>query len=426
MKGYLHKHQLFPLQIDTPPDPDLSIVVVIPCHDEAGLLATLESLWACERAQCAVEVIVVINASAAHPAEVHQRNHATLMTLGVWIAGHLDTRLQIHAIYHPGLPAKQAGVGFARKLGMDEAFARLSGVGNEEGVIVGFDADCRCAGDYLISIERHFDANPVSPGCSIHFEHPLSGDPDPRIDNGIAHYELYLRYYLLGLRYARFPHAFHTVGSSMAVRAWAYANQGGMNRRQAGEDFYFLNKIIPLGGFSELRDTTVVPSARCSHRVPFGTGRAMTEWLAGSKRYEYVFAARSFQELGQLFNQMPDWFDDQRSTDLLVDTLPPGIASYLLEQRFGAKIEEIRANVSRRETFIARFFRWFDAFRVFKFLRWNDTERSACEPLTEAVVKLLEWCAALPVPPTNEVVALLHHLRKIDREGRFGPTSPGL
>ena len=90
--------------------------------------------------------------------------------------------------------------------------------------------------------------NPRSPGCSIYFEHPLHGPLEPKVYEAIAAYELHLRYYVQALRYAAFPYAHHTIGSSMAVRADAYAKQGGMNKRQAGEDFYFLHKIIPLGG----------------------------------------------------------------------------------------------------------------------------------------------------------------------------------
>src|SRR4029434_9989987 len=99
------------------------------------------------------------------------------------------------------------------------------------------------------------------------------------IYKAIAAYELHLRYYLQALRTAGFPHGYHTIGSSMAVRARTYMEQGGMNRRQAGEDFYFLHKLIPLGGFTELNSTTVYPLPRPSNRVPFGTGRAVSEWL---------------------------------------------------------------------------------------------------------------------------------------------------
>src|SRR5207249_6387595 len=117
----------------------------------------------------------------------------------------------------------------------------------------------------------HFRENPRSPGCSIYFEHPLEGPLDARVYDAISTYELHLRYYVQALRYAGFPYAYHTFGSCMTVRADAYMEQGGMNKRKAGEDFYFLQKIISLDGFSDLTETTVIPSqigrASCRERV---------------------------------------------------------------------------------------------------------------------------------------------------------------
>ena len=423
LKAYLDKHQLSPLQVRQSPHPDLNLVIVIPCHDEPDLRGALDSLWGCTRSQKATEVIVVVNASESHCDDVHRRNTQTLSELRTWIRQHRDPKLTVHAIHHPRLPAKHAGVGLARKLGMDEAVARLLHTGNENGVIAGFDADCRCAPDYLLQVESHFRNHSSTPGCSIHFEHPLDGDADSAVADGIARYELYLRYYLMGLRYARFPHAYHTVGSSMAVRGWAYAKQGGMNRRQAGEDFYFLNKIIALGGFTELCATTVVPSARRSHRVPFGTGRAMTEWLAGVDKYQKVFSPGLFEELRIVFSSIPDWFDDTREPGSLLEVLPSGVADYLNQQDFVRKIQEIRANVARADTFESRFFRWFDAFRVFKFLRWGEAGRYEGEPLVEVVQTLLQRQQVMPATDSDDVVTLLHHLRGLDREGRFSPGS---
>ena len=415
LKAYLDKHQRYPLQVDADLHPDLAMIIVIPCHDEPDLLGALESLWLCTRPRGAVEVLVVINAGSDHPAGVHARNRQTLGELQTWTSRHSDPRLKAHALYYPDLPAKHAGVGLARKLGMDEALARLAGVGCGDGIIVGFDADCRCLTDYLTQIETHFNTYPLSPGCAIHFEHSLTGDADQQVNAGIALYELYLRYYLLGLRHARFPFAFHTVGSSMAVRAWAYAKQGGMNRRQAGEDFYFLNKIIALGGFTELHGTTVIPSSRRSHRVPFGTGRAMTDWLAGEDRYQAVFSPELFEELRQLFLQVPGWFDGGQSSAARLDDLPGGIAEFLSQQGFEEKIHEIRNNVSRVDTFVSRFFAWFDAFQLFKFLRWDTAQREPSEPLVGAVLELLEWRQALPEPRSTDVVTLLRHLRELEK-----------
>ena len=260
-------------QIASRPDAGLGIVVVVPCCNEPDLVGSLASLRHCERPGCSVEVIVVVNASAGCRAEVRLQNQATLNIAAEWTAQHSDARFAFHTLHFPELPPKQAGVGLARKIGMDEALRRLDDIGRPDGIIAGYDADCRCAPNYLTAIERYFERTPASPGCSIYFEHPLEGPMSPQVYEGVAAYELHLRYYIQALRHAGFPHAHHTLGSCMAVRADAYRKQGGMNKRKAGEDFHFLNKVIPLGGFADLTRTTVYPSPRPSDRVPFGTGK---------------------------------------------------------------------------------------------------------------------------------------------------------
>lgn len=57
------------------------------------------------------------------------------------------------------MPAKKAGVGLARKIGMDEAAFRLNSI-NQDGVILCFDADSQCQPNYLKEIESHFLNNP--------------------------------------------------------------------------------------------------------------------------------------------------------------------------------------------------------------------------------------------------------------------------
>src|ERR1044071_2107715 len=101
------------------------MVVVIPCFNEPDLIAALSSLWACERPSCAVEVIVVVNSSELAPADVLARNAETLRTGSQWAAEHHHPLLAFHCLNFPALPGKKAGVGLARKIGMDEALARL-------------------------------------------------------------------------------------------------------------------------------------------------------------------------------------------------------------------------------------------------------------------------------------------------------------
>ena len=354
-------------QIATQPEPDLGIVVVIPCFNEPDLIGSLESLWHCERPECSVEVLVIVNSPAGCGEEIQSQNQATLKIAAQWMAQHRHPRLAFHMLHFPGLPAKQAGVGLARKIGMDEALRRFDDVGRTEGIIVGYDADCRSETNYLTALERHFQENPHSPGCSIYFEHPLRGPLSPQVYGAIAAYELHLRYYVQALRHAGFPHAHHTLGSCMAVRADAYRKQGGMNRRKAGEDFYFSHKIIPLGGFTDLTSTTVYPSPRPSDRVPFGTGKAVGDILSGRQIKTYPLDA--FLDLKQLVQRVSEMYRGGKdcSSEQLA-ALPLSVHGFLAKQQFAEGLAEICENTSSEAAFRKRFFRRFDGFRAMKFV----------------------------------------------------------
>ena len=290
--------------------------------------------------------------------------------------------IDFHLLHFPDLPPKHAGVGLARKIGMDEAARRFDDIGNPQGIIAGFDADCQCQPNYLTAIERHFQEHPRSPGCSIHFEHPLSDTapgsrlseprrgtniPNSQADEAIVTYELHLRYYVKALRYAGFPYAYHTIGSCMAVRAQAYMQQGGMSKRQAGEDFYFLHKIIPLGNFTELTATTVFPSPRASDRVPFGTGKAVGDYLLDPQSWTYPLQA--FLDLKLFFDRLPSLSHTRDSgAPEVLSSLPKSIHTFLKSENFEQAVKEILENTSTEAAFRKRFFHWFNGFQTMKFI----------------------------------------------------------
>src|SRR5690606_34259480 len=87
-------------------------------------------------------------------------------------------------------------------------------------------------------------------------------------------------YHARGLAWCGSPYAFHTIGSTMACTARAYAPVAGMPKRTAGEDFYFLDKLAKAGPIEPMNGTVVQCSPRASHRVPFGTGRRMSQLLS--------------------------------------------------------------------------------------------------------------------------------------------------
>ncbi|MDG1476053.1 MAG: glycosyltransferase family A protein, partial [Vicingaceae bacterium] len=260
MNYYLNRYSVREELITQKPKNNLGIVVVIPCCNEPDLTTSLQSLYNCKEPICEVEVIVVINASEKASTTILKQNTKSLTAAKEWAIEHAD-KFQFYFIEENQLPKKHAGVGLARKIGMDESVSRFESVNNHQGIIACFDADAKCESNYLVELENHFKQHPKSPACSIHFEHPIAGtDFSESIYKGITQYELHLRYYKNGLAFANLPYAFHTIGSSMAVRSEAYQKQNGMNKRKAGEDFYFLQKLIPLGNFTEIKTTQLIPS----------------------------------------------------------------------------------------------------------------------------------------------------------------------
>ncbi|MEM7039743.1 MAG: glycosyltransferase family 2 protein, partial [Bacteroidota bacterium] len=395
----------------------LGMVVVIPCFNEPDLVGSLEALRACARPDCAVEVITVVNAGVQHPAHIHERNALTLAHAREWAATHNEATLQFHFLEFPALPKKHAGVGLARKIGMDEAVHRLALVDRHEAPIVCFDADAGCRPNYLRAIETHFRELPKTPACSIFYAHPLEGPEVPDVYAAITRYELYLRYYVLALRQAGHPHAFHTIGSSMAVRSAAYQAQGGMNRRKAGEDFHFLQKLIPLGHFSELKTTAVLPSPRISDRVPFGTGKAIGDWVADPKLDYPVYALRSFQLLGEFISALDAMLaTDTRDFAALLEHAPKEVAAYLNHIDFAENIRQIASNTTNAAMFRKRFFRWFNGLKVLQYFHFVRDEFLANVPVAEASAALLEWMGeAVPTSDSDLHKALLECFREIEQ-----------
>jgi len=365
IEEYLSKQHFHP-NIPEKPAKGLGICVVIPVFNEPALLLTLESLWACQLPFFETEIIIVVNAPEHSNECIVNQNIRTIGEVNFRIQHQVQSLIPVYVIHYPNMPVANAGVGLARKTGMDEAVYRLNLAGNPNGIIVCFDADSVCDPNYFTEIESHFKQHPSVDGASIYFEHPLML-PDSKMQQGIVQYELHLRYMNQALRYAHHPFAYHTVGSAMAVRMESYVKQGGMNKRKAGEDFYFLQKIIGLGRYGEINTTRVIPSSRVSDRVPFGTGAAMKSWETNNLLNTYNLKAyddiRYFLEGVQSFYEKADpKISDNASSPFL---------DYLNSINFEEHIHSIRSNSASFLTFRNRFFQWFSVFKVIKYLNYS-------------------------------------------------------
>ncbi|HAH22557.1 MAG TPA: family 2 glycosyl transferase [Prolixibacteraceae bacterium] len=369
--------------------PSLSMVVVIPCLNEPEIIRTLESLWACEPIDSFCEVIVTVNDSENSSPQIKEFNELTYTQLLEWKRLNDRNNLVLYPIYAPSIQAKFAGAGMARKIGMDEAVRRLNTVNKPDGVIISTDSDCLFSGNYLQRIENVFTSDKICFAATINFRHRFEEMDDPRQETGIRLYEDYLHYYKQALDFTGFPHSIYTIGSAFAVRAEAYVKQGGMNRRQAGEDFYFLHKLTNLGQLAEITDAFVYPSGRISDRVPFGTGAAMTKWMNFTDDLAQTYRFDAFLDLKQFFDKVNEFskVNTTRYTEIL-SSLPHTIQEYLTSVSFEEKLAEINRNSSTLESFRKRFFQAFDAFQVLKFLNQVHEQHYSTQSLQEAIAQL--------------------------------------
>ena len=386
---YAWPHELFPVY---QPPSNLSLIVVIPCFKEPDLIGALGSLNACDRPHGEVLILVIVNEPENAPKEVQAANENTLKQLNSFQGKYPLL------VSHQKLPLKKAGVGLARKIGMDEAVRIFRKAGNNGGIVC-YDADCRCDANYLDEIELTY-SNPNAQSGIVFYEHRLHQENHA----AIIDYELYLRYYIDALKFAGFPYAHQTLGSCITVRASLYEKVGGMNTRKAGEDFYFLNKTIPQGGFSEINSTTIRPSDRVSDRVPFGTGKAVNELLNATEEYS-VYHPNTFEDLKLFIGKLSIFRTEETYK------IPRTVATFLGDD-WQDQINEVNNQVSSQEAFNKRFFHWFDAFKILKFVHFCRDEFYQNVELEEA----LDWLRQKYFFLKGSKESYLIQLRYLDRK----------
>ncbi len=387
--NYFQKVNTFEQKIFEPIPQNLKIITIIPVYNEPNLSKTIKSLIDNLFEDFFVEVIFVINSSVESSEDVKNQNLKTLNEIKNYSKLISDKKISFFVLHYPDLPKKKSGAGVARKIGMDEALRRFSALNKPDGIIVSLDADTLVEKNYYSSIYSHFKNNPKTSAANINFEHITSGPEfDEKNYKAISIYELYLRYYVQALRFTGFPFAFHTIGSAFCFLADIYAKQGGMVTNLAGEDFYFLQKIIPVSNFSEIKTTTVYPSPRITDRVLFGTGIAVNQ-IINDADFDYkVYNLDAFVLLADFFKKIPDFYENKINFD--ADESNKILLDFLNLNEFKNRITEISENTSSFNNFRIRFFRWFNAFKIVKFLNYSHENYLKKQSAVISAKKLLE------------------------------------
>ncbi|MBV6644616.1 MAG: hypothetical protein KI790_04160 [Cyclobacteriaceae bacterium] len=398
-RRYSYPISIFP---DFAPPKDTSIIVVIPAFKELDLLDAIRSLIECDHIDGTLVILVVVNEPQSISGEISEINDQTIRDLG-GIDIPDGVLLKFKKVI---LPDKKAGVGLARKIGMDEAARWFSRI-EQDGIIVCYDSDCHCSPDYLRMIQDRYRETNLEAGI-VFFEHLLD-----RFE--IVQYELYLRYYTNALRFAGYPYAFQTLGSCITVRSKTYEKHGGMNTRKAGEDFYFLNKIIPVCRFTEINETTIYPSARNSDRVPFGTGSALFK-IQNSEDPYLVYHPKCFGDLKSFLDHVNIINKDQALDNY---HLPDSIQSFLKDNDFDDAIRKIIRNSASLKGFKDQFFSWFNSLKVLQFVHFARDHYYSSTPLSQAIAWLNQEYLKIEDFQKQDAVGQLKMVRTFDRKAYY-------
>ncbi|MCL1933357.1 MAG: glycosyltransferase [Candidatus Azobacteroides sp.] len=345
------------------------MIVVIPCYKEPELYRTIQSLFDCERGNFPVEIILLINSYRIDTDEVLTINRDSYRQMTDFASKNNSSDFFLTPILIENLSGHQTGAGLPRKLGMDEAVRHLNG--DKTGIIVSLDADCLVAANYLTEIYRNFNEYRLN-SATIEFHHPVEHlDASDPLRIATINYENYLRYYRLALEFCGYPYPYFTIGSAFAVTAETYLKVGGMGKQQSGEDFYFLQKVFPLGKTRFINTTCVYPAARTSDRVPFGTGPALQKMVTENQLSKLTYQVEAFKTLKVFFGTIDLFFKKPtHEIEAYIENLPEYLRLFLKEDDFLHKTEEINRHTASLSNFRKRFFHYFNAFKILKYLNF--------------------------------------------------------
>ena len=288
------------------------------------------------------------------------------------------------------LPPK-GGVGNARKIGADLAAALIHMKRISSSWIRCTDADVQIPDSYFACTAEYDDSSDIA-ALIYPFQHGALEGREGQADVLLATalYELSLRYYVAAMQAARSPYAFHTIGSTIAIHVDHYARVRGFPKREAGEDFYLLNKLAKSGRVVQMKPGSgcrpIQIEARLSDRVPFGTGAAVNKMTALDNVVEdyRFYDPRLFQLLGLWLDSWSNiWASENPvlSPQVFGHTIEMGahggqVSQAEIHSLIGA-LAELKTEVALQHAFkqsktfdqFARHLHtWFDAFRSLKLM----------------------------------------------------------
>ena len=308
-------------------------------------------------------VVVVVNNANNSPQSIKDNNQLTIQKIN---ENNYQFTLAVVDAASPGLelPLKHAGVGLARKIGMDLALPHLT---SPQSLIYCTDADTQVSPDYLSKVKQYFKSQNTS-AAVIGFRHLESSD----IANNdyIEQYEKFLKTTAEKMQRAGSPYGYIAMGSTMVCTAESYCAVGGMPRKKATEDFYFLQELTKYCGVHNIPETLVFPSPRPISRVYLGTGYRMEQIQKGFDITNLYYSDDAYRYLSKWL-QLGGHAWENSLNDLLKDikSIHPNLIGFLKIEGIETIWSKIQNNAPSKSHFKEQFHRWFDGLKTIRFLK---------------------------------------------------------
>ncbi|SVD69197.1 uncharacterized protein METZ01_LOCUS422051, partial [marine metagenome] len=236
-----------------------------------------------------------------------------------------------------------------------------------ESLIFCTDADTIVNKNYIKKVKTYFETTGAQ-AAVVGFRHLKSTDEKQEL--AIHQYEKYLFTTAEKMKNAGSPYGYIAMGSTIVCTAKAYCAVGGMSRKKATEDFYFLQELTKFCGVQTISEILVYPSPRPISRVYLGTGFRMKQAQEGFDFNTLYYSDTAFQILKELIDLGSNaWGVEFSLLKKNTSTIHPNLTDFLLQEG----IENIWMNLQRNATsklhFSEQFHRWFDGLKTIRLLK---------------------------------------------------------
>jgi len=346
-------------------DKKFNFFIVIPCYNEFDyIFETLESIN--KQNQKILDetlVIIVINNSENEKESVKNNNQKTYQKLIEKKYNYNFIAIDAFSVEN-AIPNKLAGVGYARKIGLDFSLNHIS---SEKSLLCSLDADTLINKNYLKKIKDNFKKD-ISVAV-INFKHQKS--QNPIIEEGIRKYEKSIKKIAKEIELTGSPYGYVSMGSTIVCNVKSYIACGGMNTKTATEDFYFLQALAKYTKIHKINELLVFPSSREENRVYLGTGFRMDEYLKNRLFKNLDFKKDSFLEIKKII-QIVKQYQNYEYNFVIKEVnkkLNKKSEKFLIDKDFKNVWNKFKKNSKNKNQFMLFFHQWFDALTIIKLLK---------------------------------------------------------